>query len=347
MRTMKSSKKIIKKYPKVLIHTRLIYENVKKSVEKCAEMNISVMGITKVSDGLAELNKAYINANVKYLGLSRLEQLQDARNQGIQIPLVLIRIPMLSEVETMLEACDISLQSELGVLKKTNEIALKKSKVHKVILMVDLGDLREGFWDRNELLDAAEKVEKEMDGLYLYGIGTNLGCYGAIAPTVDKMEELAAIAESIEQRLGRKLDVVSVGGSTSLMRVWKKDMPKGVNNIRVGGVPFMPRRNAEAFGEYYGYGMNRDTVRIQAEIVSIKEKIVYLALGTADYGDWNELRLKDESLKVIGATHDLTFVDVSKSEKEYKLGDIIEFDGTYTTLVYLAKSRSVVKEYVE
>lgn len=303
------------------------------------------MGVTKVSNGLCATNKVYLDAGVKFLASSRLEQLRDARKQGTQVPLVLIRIPMQSEIDEMLDLCDVSLQSELSTLQKTNEIALRKSKKHSVILMIDLGDLREGFWDESELIDVAETVENSMHGLHLYGIGTNLGCYGAIAPTVEKMEQLASITGCVEQRINRKLDIVSVGGSTALMRVWLQDMPKAINNIRVGGIPFMPRRNAEAFGEYYGYGMDKDTVRVQSEIVAIKGKTACLAFGMADYGDWHELRLIDNDLAVIDATYDLTFVDIRNSRTSYNVGDIIEFDGTYTTLVYLSKSKNVIVEY--
>lgn len=332
-------------YPKVIINTRRIAENVRLAVDKCAAVGIDIMGITKVSSGLWEPNEAYIRGGVSYLGFSRLEQLQDARDQSISVPLVLIRIPMQTEVAEMVRICDMSLQSELSVLRLTSEEALRQGKLHKVVLMADLGDLREGFWDKNELVEVAAETEHDMPGLKLHGIGTNLGCYGAIAPTLDKMEELVGLAERISQRIGRKLDMVSVGGSPALMRVWLHDMPEGITNIRVGGIPFMPRRNAEAFGEFFGFGMERKTVRIQAETVSVRDKIVSLAIGEADYGSWHELLPLDESIRVIGATDDLTFVDIGESSRTHKVGDIIEFDGTYTTLVYLSKSKSVNIEY--
>lgn len=336
-----------KEYPKVIIKTREITENVKKAADKCAEMGIDIMGVTKVSAGLAKPNEAYIKGGVKYLASSRIEQLADARNQGIKLPLVMIRIPMKTEIAAVVKICDISLQSELSVLRLTNSEAIKQERLHKIVLMADLGDLREGFWDKEDFLNTAEIVENELKGIYLYGIGTNLGCYGAIAPTLDKMEELADLAQQTEKRIGRKLDMVSVGGSPSLMRVWHHDMPPQVTNIRVGGVPFMPRRNAEAFGEYYGYGMNMETVRIQAEIVSVRSDRVFIAMGAADYGDWKNLKPIDKDLLVIGATDDLTFIDISRSNRVYKIGDIVEFDGTYTTLVYLAKSPSVNIIYEE
>ena len=95
---------------------------------------------------------------------------------------MLIRIPMPSEVEEVVTWSDISLNSELSVLRLLNEAAESQGKIHKVILMVDLGDLREGFWDWDELVDAALEVEHHLPNLELLGVGTNLGCYGSIQP---------------------------------------------------------------------------------------------------------------------------------------------------------------------
>lgn len=36
----------------------------------------------------------------------------------------------------------------------------------------------------------------------------------------------------------------------------------------------------------------------------------------------------EQNMKVTGATDDLTFVDVSRADKKYNIGDIIEFDIT-------------------
>lgn len=334
-----------RQYPKVIINTHRITENIRIAVDKCASVGIDIMGITKVSSGLAEPNAAYIRGGVHYLGSSRLEQLQSAREQNVKVPLVMIRIPMQYEISEVVRICDMSLQSELSVLRMANNFALRQGKIHKVILMADLGDLREGFWDKEEFVRAAEIIERKMVGLHLCGIGSNLGCYGAIAPTLDKMQELSNLADSVAQMIGRKLEMVSIGGSPALMRVWLHDMPKGITNIRVGGIPFMPRRNAEAYGEFFGFGMEKKTVKIQAEIVSLRENTAFLAFGEADYGNYEELLPLDQNMKVTGATDDLTFVDVSRADRKYKLGDIIEFDGTYTTLVYLAKSPSVTIEY--
>lgn len=100
---------------------------------------------------------------------------------------MLIRVPMLSEVSDVVRLTDISLNSEFEVIKALNEEARRQGKLHKVILMADLGDLREGFWDKEEMVEIAEYIENRMINIQLVGIGTNLGCYGSIAPTAENL----------------------------------------------------------------------------------------------------------------------------------------------------------------
>ena len=123
------------------------------------------------------LVKQFADGGVKYIASSRLEQLQDAKDFGIEKPLMLIRIPMLSEIEDVVRLTELSLNSEMEVLEALNAEAGKQGKKHKVILMADLGDLREGFWDKEEMTEAAVKVEKELEHLELAGVGTNAVAY--------------------------------------------------------------------------------------------------------------------------------------------------------------------------
>ena len=81
--------------------------------------------------------------------------------------------------------------------------------------MTDLGDLREGFWDQDELVQTALEVEREMPHLELAGVGTNLDCYGTVQATPEKMNQLVAVAERVEAAIGRKLDIISGGGDIS------------------------------------------------------------------------------------------------------------------------------------
>lgn len=354
------------RYPRVEINLAHLQHNVSKVVEKCGSFGIQVAGVIKGATGIPEVARAFDKGGAAFIASSRLEQLEDAINAGIEKPMMLIRIPMLSEVKDVIRLADISLNSEFEVIKALNDEARAQGKLHKVILMADLGDLREGFWDKDEMIKVAEYIENKMINIQLVGIGTNVGCYGSISPTVEKLEELVELAEKIEERLGRQLEYISGGATSSLMRVWDKNIPKRINMLRVGeGI--LLARDLDVF---YGYDMSdlyQDIFRLKAEVIEVKDKPSYpvgtiaidafghtptyvdrgirrralLAMGKVDYGDPAELLPMDKSIEVLGASSDHTIIDVEDAERDYKVGDIMTFDICYATVVYLTNCRNV------
>lgn len=116
----------------------------------------------------------------KRMASSRIEQLAGVKAAGITTPLLMLRVPMLSEVEDLVQVAEYSLNSDITVLRALNKAAGEAGKVHHVIIMADLGDLREGFWDKDEMVDVCAEVEEHMDNLDLAGIGVNVGCYGSV-----------------------------------------------------------------------------------------------------------------------------------------------------------------------
>ena len=354
------------RYPRVEINLAHLQHNVSKVVEKCGSFGIQVAGVIKGATGIPEVARAFDKGGAAFIASSRLEQLEDAINAGIEKPMMLIRIPMLSEVKDVIRLADISLNSEFEVIKALNDEARAQGKLHKVILMADLGDLREGFWDKDEMIKVAEYIENKMINIQLVGIGTNVGCYGSISPTVEKLEELVELAERIEERHGRQLEYISGGATSSLMRVWDKNIPKRINMLRVGeGI--LLARDLDVF---YGYDMSdlyQDIFRLKAEVIEVKDKPSYpvgtiaidafghtptyvdrgirrralLAMGKVDYGDPVELLPMDKGIEVLGASSDHTIIDVEDAERDYKVGDIMTFDICYATVVYLTNCRNV------
>ena len=131
----------------------------------CKDAGIDVAGVTKATTGMATAALDYEECGAKWIASSRLEQLERAKAAGVKLPLLMIRVPMISELEDMVRVCDYSLQSSLDTLKALETEALKQDRTHNVILMADLGDLREGFFEKEELVDVAEYVENKLDGV--------------------------------------------------------------------------------------------------------------------------------------------------------------------------------------
>lgn len=359
------------RYPRLEINLAHLQHNVSKIVEKCGGYGIQVAGVIKGANGLTQVAEAFDKGGAAFIASSRLEQIEDARNAGIRKPMMLIRIPMLSEIEDVIRLTDISLNSELDVIEALNKEAYRQGRLHKVILMADLGDLREGYWDKEELVDVAEYIENKLINIQLVGIGTNVGCYGSISPTPEKLQELVELAEKIEARLGRELEYISGGATSSLMRIWDKNIPKRINLLRIGeGI--LLARDLDVF---YGYDMSelyQDVFRLKAEVIEVKNKPSYpqgtiavdafghtpeyvdrgmrrralLGMGKVDYGEPSELLSMEKGIEVLGASSDHTIIDIEDAERDYKVGDIMTFDVCYATVVYLTASRNVNIVYV-
>lgn len=353
-------------YPRVEINLQYLKENVAAVVEKCADFGIDIAGVIKGTTGIPECARMFQEGGAKIIASSRLEQIEDAKNFGIDLPYLLLRVPMISELPEVIRLCDISLNSEVSVLRALNEEAEKQGKVHKVILMADLGDLREGFWDKDEMVDVAVMVENELKSLELAGVGTNLGCYGSIEATADKLDELVAIAERIEAKIGRTLEYISGGATTSLPRIINKDMPERINLLRVGeGI--LLARDLDVFYGYDMSWMHQDVYTLKAEVIEVKDKPSHpvgkisidafghtpeyvdrgirkralLGIGKVDYGSIDEIFPKDKGVEVIGASSDHTILDIEDAEREFKPGDIVEFGINYASIVYLTNCRNV------
>ncbi len=360
------------RYPRLEINTAHLQHNVATIVEKCGAKGIQVAGVIKGANGDIEVAKAFDQGGVAFIASSRLEQLQDAKDAGIEKKMMLVRIPMLSEVEDVVRIADISLQSELEVIKAINEEGRKQGKLHKVILMADVGDLREGWWDKDEMVDVAEYIENKMINVQLVGVGFNVGCYGSILPSVETLEKLIEIAEKIEARIGRELEYISGGATSSLLRIWDGNIPERINLLRIGEGVLIARD----LDVYYGYDMSelyQDIFRLRAEVIEVRDKPTHpvgpvgvdafghtvqyedrgirrralLGMGKLDYGDPGELLPMEEGIEIIGASSDHTIVDVEDAAVHWEVGDKMLFDVSYAMALYLTNSRNVNVEYIK
>jgi len=353
-------------YPQLEINLNKFESNVREVLKRCGENGVQVAGVVKCVNGIHECVKAFASQGCAFIATSRIEQLEAIKKSDIGIPLMMVRIPMLSEVRDVVRLAEISLNSEPEVLKALNEEAEKQGKVHEVILMQDLGDLREGFWEKEELISVALAVENNLKGLKLAGIGTNVGCYGSIAATVDKMEELIASAGAIEEKIGRKLDYISGGATSSLIRIIEGDMPDRINLLRIGEGIILGRD----LDELWGYDMSflhQDVFTLKAEVIEVRNKPshpigeimfdafgnrpVYedrgvrkralLGLGKLDFAFSDKIFPREKGIEVLGASSDHTILDIEEAEREIKIGDVVELDVCYASLLYATNSENV------
>ena len=180
-------------YPVLNINLNNIMSNAQRIVELCKQSGISVSGVIKGAGGNLEVAEQLIKGGCHHIASSRIEQLAAVKKRFADCRTMLLRLPMYSEIYEVVKYADISLNSELSTLEHLEKACKRQHKEHQVVLMMDLGDLREGFMNQEELIEAAVYIEKNMKHVKLAGIGTNLGCYGSVKPTVENMGKLVVV----------------------------------------------------------------------------------------------------------------------------------------------------------
>lgn len=352
-------------YPRVEVSLSKLRHNTKIMDDLCSRNGIKIWGVTKAFCAIPEAAKAMIEGGAYGLADSRLSNL--IKLEDVPGKKILLRIPMHSEAEDVVKYADYSLNSELSTLKLLGEAALKKDKTHNVIIMLDLGDLREGVWP--DKTDDFIKEAVEIEGIVIKGFGVNLTCYGGVIPDEKNLGKLVEVAKSMEQKYNLDLEVISGGNSSSIYLLKEGRLPEGINNLRLGEILLLGRETA--FGNAIE-GMHSDVFVLKGQIAELKEKPsapignigmdafgntpniedkgmmkrAIIAIGRQDI-EPGLMRPADEKIEIIGASSDHTIIDVTNSDREYKVGDIIEFYMDYGCLLKATTSQYVKKVVVE
>lgn len=352
--------------PNITIDLKKIEENARSISELCNQHNISITGVTKVTCGMPEVAAAMLKGGVKAIGETRFDNIRRIKAKGIDCPIMLLRTPHISAVEDVVQLADISFNSELAVIKELSKAAVKQNKTHKILLMVELGDLREGICQQ-DLIPTVEEVLK-LPNIKLAGIGTNLTCFGGIIPTEDNLGNLVKLADEIESKFNIQLEIISGGNSSSLKLLAAGKLPAKINHLRIGEAIVLGR---ETTNREIWPGTSQDAFIISAEIIELKEKssVPTGIIGQDAFGNVPEFEDKgmmkrailnigrqdvniegitplDTSIEILGASSDHLLTDVTKANKALKPGDILQFEVNYAALLAAMTSGYVDKRTI-
>ena len=354
-----------RKFPRIVIDRDKLRNNCTQIVKHCKARGIAVAGVIKGAGGLPEIARLYRSCGAAQLATSRLEQMELWRREGIPGPYMLLRVPGLSELPEVARLADYSLQSDATTLDALNSVCAEQGVTHRVIVMADLGDLREGFWDKTEMVEVCCHVEQGLDHLHLAGVGVNLGCYGAVKPTPENMGQLVDIARAVEARIGRRLEIVSGGATSSYTLVHWGTMPQGINHLRIGETTLLAKDLQVDWGISDMDYLLRGTMRLEAEIIELRKKPTHpvgetvidafgnrptfvdrgmrlralAAFGRADVGQVETLLCREPGMTVIGGSSDHCILDVEDCSRALRVGDVVSFDLSYSHMLY-ATSRT-------
>jgi predicted amino acid racemase len=297
---------------------------------------------------------------------ARLTNLKKIKGINPNKETIYIKPPAKRSIANVVKYADVSFNTELTTIKWLSEEAVKQEKIHRIIIMIELGDLREGILGEH-LMDFYKKIF-ELPNIQVAGIGANLNCLSGVMPSKDKLIQLSLYEQLIEAKFGKKIDYVSGGSSVMLPLLLKKQIPKGVNHFRIGETLFF---GIDLFTNKTIPKMKNDVFMLYAEIIEITEKSIVpygnleenpsgetmdidpndygimhsrgiLNIGLLDISKTEFITPVDENISFIGASSDMLVVDLSKTTKKYKVGDLVRFK-----MKYMGALRIMNSEYVE
>ena len=356
------------------INTKTILDNVRKLDDYLKENDIKWTLVSKILSGNREILDVILNSpvikNCHSIGDSRLSSLKTIKSIQPDIVTMYIKLPSILSAHSVVKYADISLNSSFHTIEALNREAVAQNKIHQVIVMVEMGELREGVI-RDKLLKFYESVF-HLCNIEIIGLGTNLGCMYGVEPTYDKLIQLSLYKQLLEIKFDRKLELISGGSSITLPLIKQKKIPTNVNHFRIGEAVFMgkspldSRKFRQLSTNAFEFKANIIEMALKegapdgkigdgnvghAEDFEESEKVVEQYRMILDFGlvdvDNTHLTIKDKKLSFSGTTSDMTVLNFNKSEKTmrntYKDGKKVAFKPDYMAVARLMNSRFITK----
>ncbi len=350
-------------YPRLNIDVSKIQHNTRTIIDLANKVDINVTGVTKATCGDPRVAGAMIKGGVCSLADSRVSNIKRIRQVHPKVSCMLLRTPMLSDIASTVKHADISLNSDAQVITALGEAATRMNQVHNVVIMVEMGDLREGV-PKDQVAEVVNTAIHQ-NGVNLQGIGMNLACFGGVVPTFEKIQEFTSLVTDLEAKYNISFDIVSGGNSANIPLLVNAPKKTKINHLRIGEGILLGRETVNRTAIPHTY---QDAFIVEAELIEQYTKasvpsgeISQDAFGHTpsfkDRGDITrgivalgrqdtiieDLMPLDSSVSILGGSSDHVLLHMKKNS--YNVGDIIQFTMKYGALVHLCTSRYVKKRY--
>lgn len=329
--------------------------------------NIEWGVVSKILCGNKLFIKELINLGTKEIHDSRISNLKTIKEISPDVQTVYIKPPAKRSISKIVKYADVSFNTEIDTIKMLSEEAGKQNKIHKIIIMIEMGDLREGVMGEDLITFYGDVLS--LPNIEVRGIGTNLNCLSGVMPNQDKLIQLSLYKQLIEAKFDISIPWVSGGTSVAIPLILKNARPMAVNHFRIGEALFFAN---DLFTGKIIEGMESEVFKLYAEIIEITEKpdipsgelgenVAGNTFETNENHDLGSSSLRaildiglldmqpqyiepdDENITMIDASSDMLVVDISNSENHYKIGDLISFKIKYMGALYLLNSNYIEK----
>ena len=320
--------------------------------------------VSKVLCGHGNTLRALGMLGVTSIGDSRLKNIFTVKNAIPDAEIWYLRPPHLSAIEQIVTLSNVSLNSEIEVIEALSQEAQRQDKLHKIIIMIELGDLREGILP-GSLTKFYERVF-HMPNIEVLGIGANLGCLAGAVPNIDQLMQLALYRELLELKFNHKIPLISAGSTVVLPMLLEGLVPKAVNHFRIGEALFL---GTDLIHDGTLRGLRNDVIVLEAEIAEIKQKNLVPTGETTEMSPFPNVANKDltpgqrgyralvtigqldtdvsglipfnREHQIAGASSDITVVNLGISNGGIAVGDSLKFRVSYSALLRLMNDKYI------
>lgn len=331
--------------------------------------------VTKLLCGEEVFLKEVLALGVREIHDSRVTNLKAIKHVAPDVQTVYIKPSPKKSIPDIIKYADVSFETELDTIRMLSEEALRQNKIHKIIIMIEMGDLREGVMG-DDLVSFYENVF-ELPGISVIGLGANFNCLHGVMPTKDKLIQLSLYKQIIDAKFNKEIPWVSGGTTVTIPLLFNHQLPQGINHFRVGEALFF---GLNLFTGETFEGMHDDVFELEAEIIELTEKPMVpsgimaenpsgesFEIDESLYGKTSHRAILDvglldinpkfllpkdgqegqnEALNVIGASSDMLVMELGDNKNGYKLGDTLRFSLRYMGALSLLNSRYINKEVI-
>jgi ornithine racemase len=350
----------------VLIHIDKLRHNLSFIRGICRKAGLQPVWITKGCQAHPEILKLLAETPGEMIGDVSPANLAKARKL-VTGKLMMVQLPDPDKAAAIGTGTDVWLVSDPAHARMIAAAARRQGSLPELVLMVDVGNRREGVMPDRAVNTAA--AIQAVEGIALTGLGTSVGCYGGYRAGLADMRQLVTIAENVEAKLDCRFDILSAGSGTMLLELAVQGkLPERVNQLRIGAAAFvgeMPPTKTAIPGLYH------DAFILQGEVLetSLKPSMPACATGVDAFGkqvvfkdrgprrlcvlnfgllevDAYGLTPLDQGLCIVGATSNYTLCDATRCDSQPSIGDTLSFRMAYSSMARAMASDDVEKVVV-
>ncbi|MGO1401363.1 MAG: alanine racemase [Flaviflexus sp.] len=343
---------------------RTNYKNLEDLLER---KDVSWGAVSKLFCGDMSFIGEVLDLGIAEVHDSRIANLRAIKEQHPEVRTVYIKPAAHSAISDVVAWADVSFHSEMSTLEELNGEARRQGTTHEVVIMVEMGDLREGVLPEDLL--GFYRQALQFQHIRVSGIGTNLNCLSGVLPSEEALDELVTLRDLLEKETGETLDLISAGTTVTLPLLESGDLPDGINHFRIGEALYFGQNLVE---EKTFDGWHDDVLELHADVIELREKSMAPSgpMGTNPFGNVAEetddriahraivdigyLDVNPDfivpslpGIKIIDAASDMLVLDLGENPRDIAVGDTITFRLEYMGALHVMSSNYIGKEVVD